>query len=55
MIFVKRKAPSQAEQIVLASAAKARVELLINEMENNLGELRDIVVEGKDPRDQPPR
>lgn len=42
-IFVRRKAPSQAEQIVLAAAAKARVELLIGEMVSNLEELRTII------------
>jgi len=49
----KKKAPSQAEQIVLAAAAKARVELLIGEMSSNLLELRDIIVEGKAPNARP--
>lgn len=50
----RHRDPSPVEQVVLASSVKARVSLLLDSMDRNIGDLRDILLGDEDDATSPP-
>lgn len=44
----RRRTPPPVQQVVLASSVKARVGLLLDQMDRNVGDLREILI-GDEP------
>ena len=52
-MFRRRNTPA-TQQVVLASSVKARVGLLLDQMDRNVGDLRDILIGDDDDPSSPP-